>query len=138
MNQKSPYKNGGMFEGANPLVFGFAKELRKNMTDSEKVLWMHLKSGIQNFKFRRQHPIGLYVADFFCRKLKLIIEVDGSIHDLEENKINDKEREKFFTDSGYSIIRFSNTQVHNEIEFILKEINSLIKKELNTTEIKTH
>ena len=46
MKQKSPYKNGGMFEGASHLVFGFAKELRKDMTDSEKVLWMHLKSGI--------------------------------------------------------------------------------------------
>jgi very-short-patch-repair endonuclease len=132
MKQKSPYKNGGMFEGANPLVFGFAKQLRKNMTDSEKILWMHLKPGIQNFKFRRQHPIGLFVADFFCHKLKLIIEVDGGIHDLEENKINDKEREKFFIDSGYSIIRFTNKQVHNEIEFILKEVNSLITKELKT------
>ncbi|MEO6330871.1 MAG: DUF559 domain-containing protein [Ginsengibacter sp.] len=100
MIPKSPYKNGGMFEGANHLVFGFAKQLRKNMTDAEKVLWMHLKSGIQNFKFRRQHPIGLYVADFFCHKLKLIIEIDGSIHDLEQIKSDDKEREKFFIGLG--------------------------------------
>ena len=55
---------------------------------------------------------------------------------MEEIKINDKEREKFFIDSGYSIIRFSNKQVHNEIEFILEEINSLITKEIKTTEIK--
>jgi very-short-patch-repair endonuclease len=56
---------------------------------------MHLKA-IQNFKFRRQHPIGLFAADFFCYKLKLIIEVDGGIHDLKEIKINDKEERKNF------------------------------------------
>ena len=132
MKQKSPYKNGGMFEGANHLVFEFAKQLRKEMTDAEKILWMHLKSGIQNLKFRRQHPIGLYVADFFCHKLKLIIELDGSIHDLKETKIQDQERENYFTTSGYKIIRFSNKQVFTELEFILAEIDSLITKELKT------
>jgi len=85
-----------MFEGANHLVFGFARELRKDMTDAEKILWTHLKEGIQNLKVRRQHPIGHYVADFYCHKLKLIIEVDGSIHDLEEVKINDDEKENYF------------------------------------------
>ena len=129
MTQKSPYKEGGMFEGANHLVFGFAKQLRKEMTDSEKTLWMHLKPGIQNLKFRRQHPIGPYVADFFCHKLKLIIEVDGGIHDLKETKINDEEREKFLTESGYSVIRFSNKQVYNELEFILSKINSMIEQQ---------
>ncbi|HEY8690848.1 MAG TPA: DUF559 domain-containing protein [Chitinophagaceae bacterium] len=119
-----------MFEGANNLVFGFAKQLRKEMTDAEKILWMHLKSGIQNLKFRRQHPIGLYVADFFCHKLKLIVEVDGNIHDLEEIKIYDKEREKYFIGLGYKIIRFSNKQVHNKLEYILAEINSIAEKEL--------
>ena len=88
---------------------------------------MHLKSGIQNFKFRRQHPIGPYVADFFCHKLKLIIEVDGSIHDLKETKIYDEERENYFIGLGYKIIRFSNRQVHNEMEFILSKINSMIE-----------
>ncbi len=131
MNEKSLYKNRGMFEGANHLVFGFAKQLRKEMTDTEKILWVHLKSGIQNIKFRRQHPIGLYVADFFCHKLKLIIEVDGSIHDLKEIKIYDEEREKYFIGLGYKIIRFSNTQVYNQLEFILAEINSIVETELH-------
>ncbi len=127
---KSTYKKGGMFEGASHLVFGFAKQLRKEMTDAEKILWVHLKSGISNFKFRRQHPIGLYVADFFCHKLKLIIEVDGSIHDLEEMKIRDEEREKSLKESGYKIIRFRNEQVYNEMEFILAKINSIAENEL--------
>lgn len=128
MDIKSPYKKGGMFEGANHLVFGFAKNLRKEMTDAEKILWMHLKSGVQGLKFRRQHPIGIYVADFFCHKLKLIIEIDGSIHDLEEIKIYDEEREKCLIGLGYKIVRFSNEQVYNNLEFILAEINLIIKE----------
>ncbi len=62
---KSPYKNDGMFAGANPLMFAKAKDLRKNMTDAEKILWQYLKNGIKSFKFRRQHPIGIYIADFY-------------------------------------------------------------------------
>jgi very-short-patch-repair endonuclease len=101
------------------------------MTNTEKILWMHLRSGIQNFKFRRQHPIGLYVADFYCHKLKLIIEIDGCIHNLEEPKINDKKREKFFVDLGYTVKRFTNKQVQNDIEFILSEVNSFIESSRN-------
>ncbi|MEP6616640.1 MAG: endonuclease domain-containing protein [Ginsengibacter sp.] len=128
MKVTSAYKKGGMFEGANHLIFEFAKQLRKEMTESEKILWVHLKSGIKNCKFRRQHPIGNYIADFFCYKLKLIIEVDGSIHDLEEVKINDDEKEKYLIGLGYKILRFTNKQVYNDLEFILNEINFFAKE----------
>jgi len=90
---KSPFKKNGMFNEANPFVFELAKDLRRNMTDAETILWQHLKSGINELKFGRQHPIGIYVADFYCHKLKLIIEVDGSIHDKEEVKEYDEKRE---------------------------------------------
>jgi cyclase len=133
MDSKSPYKSGGMFEGANHLVFGFARELRKEMTDAEKILWTHIKPGIQNLKVRRQHPIGHYVADFYCHQLKLIIEVDGSIHNLEEVKINDDEKEKYFIDLGYTVLKFTNDQVHHDLEYILNEINLFAIKELQTT-----
>jgi very-short-patch-repair endonuclease len=79
MSLKNPYKPGGMFEGASRLIFANAKHLRKNMTATETVLWMYLKVGIDGFKFRRQHPIGLYIADFYCHKAKLIVEVDQFI-----------------------------------------------------------
>ncbi len=79
-----------MFGQAHPLVFEKAKELRKNMTQAEKVLWGYLKGGINGLKFRRQHPIGVYVADFYCHHLKLIIELDGKIHDRPEVKILDE------------------------------------------------
>jgi imidazole glycerol-phosphate synthase subunit HisF len=75
---KNPYKEGGIFNGANHLVFGFAKDLRKNMTDAEKILWNHLKAGIDGLKFRRQHPLGLYIADFYCHKIDHRIRWENS------------------------------------------------------------
>lgn len=83
-----------MFYGANPLLFAKAKELRNNMTQAEVVLWEYLRTKPSGYKFRRQHPIGIYIADFFCHKLNLAIELDGSIHDLEEVRLNDEERQK--------------------------------------------
>jgi very-short-patch-repair endonuclease len=70
---KSPFKKEGMLNEANLLVFELAKDLKRNMTDAEIVLWQYLRAGINGLKFRRQHPIGIYVADFYCHKLRLII-----------------------------------------------------------------
>jgi len=77
---RSPFKEGGMFNEALPLIFGKAKELRKNMTEAEKILWGYLKGGLNGLKFRRQHPIGVYIADFYCHAIRLVVELDGKIH----------------------------------------------------------
>jgi very-short-patch-repair endonuclease len=69
-----------MHENASHFVFELARELRRNMTDAENKLWNHLKHGVGGLKFRRQHPLKNYIADFYCHKLKLIIEADGGIH----------------------------------------------------------
>lgn len=129
MNKKSPYKNEGLFAGANHLVFGFAKDLRKKMTDAEKFLWQFLKAGIKGLKFRRQHPLGLYVADFYCHKIKL--ELDGSIHHLENVKENDAIRQKELEREGFHVIRFTNHQVMKEIENDLEVINNEVEKSLS-------
>ncbi|MEO6455945.1 MAG: DUF559 domain-containing protein [Ginsengibacter sp.] len=126
MSLKSPYKEGGMFEGASYLLFESAKQLRKNMTAAETVLWMHLKSRINGFKFRRQHPIGLYIGDFYCHKAKLIIEVDGSIHNISEVSSNDKIRQADLKSWGYKVIRFSNEQISGQIEIVLETIKQTI------------
>ena len=89
-----------MFAGANPLVFARAEELRKTMTHAEELLWYHLKQKPEGYKFRRQHPFGPYIFDFYCHKAKLVVEIDGSIHELEEVKINDEIRLKTIEDSG--------------------------------------
>ncbi len=81
-----------MFFGASKIIFENAKELRKNMTHAEKILWNHLKVKPNGYKFRRQHPLGIYIADFYCHKLKLVIEIDGSIHDNDEVKLNDEDQ----------------------------------------------
>ena len=75
--KKSAYRKAGMFRGASPIVFQHAKALRKAMTPAELVLWGHLKLGIDGYKFRTQRPIGSYIADMYCHKLKLVIELDG-------------------------------------------------------------
>ena len=119
---KNPYKSGGMFEGASHIIFENAKQLRKNMTNAEKVLWVYLKTGIEGLKFRRQHPIGLYIADFYCHKAKLIVEIDGSVHNQKEVKEADNARQKELERWGYTIIRFTNDQVINSITDVIKMI----------------
>jgi len=127
---KNPYKTGGMFEGASHLIFENAKQLRKNMTDAETVLWMHLKKGIDGLKIRRQHPIGIYIADFYCHKVKLIIEVDGSIHEKADIKENDEKREIELNNWGYKLVRFTNDEVLKKTENVISNIAQTIK-ELN-------
>ena len=127
----SPFKNGGMFDGANHLIFANAKLLRKNMTAAETVLWMYLKAGVNDYKFRRQHPIGIYIADFYCHKAKLVIEIDGNIHHLDEVKQNDKEKETYLINNGYSVVRFTNKEVMAQAETVLEKIKSIISKKLN-------
>ncbi len=126
MEPKNPYKSGGMFEGASHIIFENAKHLRKNMTDGEKVLWSYLKTGINGVKFRRQHPIGFYIADFYCHKAKLIVEIDGSIHIKKEVKENDDIRQKELESWGYFIVRFTNQQVLKEIENVINAITERI------------
>ncbi len=115
----SSFKEGGMFNQAHPLIFENAKALRKNMTEEEKVLWGYLKRGIDGFKFRRQHPIGVYIADFYCHKTKLVIELDGKIHDKPEVKILDEQRENELKRLGYEVIRFTNEELFQNIEKVL-------------------
>jgi cyclase len=131
MTLKNPYKAGGMFEGASHLIFANATLLRKNMTEAEKALWVHLKAGINGLKIRRQHPIGNYIADFYCHKAKLIIEIDGEIHNDPAVQKIDVQREKDLKSLGYNVIRFSNEEVYKDPEKVLKEIEIKIS-ELNT------
>ncbi len=126
MTLKNPYKQGGMFEGATNLIFENAKHLRKNLTEAENILWNHLRKGINGFKFRRQHPIGIYIADFFCHKAKLVIELDGSVHNNEDVKVNDEMRQKDLQNWGYAVIRFKNEQVFKQIDDVLYNISEIV------------
>ena len=115
-----------MFEVASQLIFENATQLRKNMTAAEMSLWLHLRGGLLGYKFRRQHPISIYIADFYCHRVKLIIELDGSIHDQEDVKKNDAIRQADLEKWGYTVIRFTNHEVFEQLELVIKEISDKI------------
>jgi very-short-patch-repair endonuclease len=120
-----------MFYGAKADTFQYACELRKNMTEAERVLWESLKkNNFKEFRFKAQHPIKTFIADFYCHKAKLVIEVDGGIHDCEENKEYDENRSYEFEELGLKIIRFTNEDVLNNTDFVIEQISKqLIIKE---------
>jgi very-short-patch-repair endonuclease len=74
--------NRSMFYNAKPHIFEKANDLRKNLTEAEKILWFYLKKNkILGFRLKAQHPIERFIADFYCHNLKLVIEIDGGIHE---------------------------------------------------------
>jgi very-short-patch-repair endonuclease len=105
------------------------RELRANSTPVEEILWFYLRDRKLGSKFKRQHSIGGYIVDFYCSEKKLIIELDGVIHDRMENKEYDLVRDKYLNELGYHTIRFRNTEVEKELGRVLCEI----KKLLNTS-----
>jgi cyclase len=94
-----------MFLGAHPIIFENAKALRNNLTNAEIKLWGCLKTKPIGYKFRRQHPMSIFIADFYCHALKLIIEADGM-----------------------TLIRFTNNAVLNQYETTVEQINNLLQK----------
>lgn len=100
-----------------------ARELRKTQTSAEGLLWELLRNrNLLGFKFRRQHQIGDYVADFYCREASLVIECDGSIHDEVEQWNHDQTREAWLIGQGIRVLRFSNERILNETKSVLDEI----------------
>ena len=107
----------------------YAKRLRKKETKAEKELWDLLKSRrCEGFKFRRQHPIHYFVADFCCHEERLIIEVDGEIHTNECIKEHDENRTAELKRFGVRILRFSNEQILNNIDEVIAEIKKFLHK----------
>jgi cyclase len=103
-----------MFLGADSILFSNAKANRNNPTHAEMVLWSCLHQRPLGYKFRRQHPISIYIGDFYCHALKLIIEVDGNVHADKEVMIKDAERQKNLEAEGISFLRFTNEQVEKK------------------------
>jgi very-short-patch-repair endonuclease len=113
-------------------TFEKAHALRQSMTKAETVLWNELKNRkFMGLKFRRQHPIHQFIGDFYCHEKKLIIEVDGSIHDREESNEHDVNRTAELDHMGISVIRFRNEQVFNNIDLVLNEIRQFIERSEN-------
>ena len=105
----------------NPVAV--ARRLRRDQTEEEKDLWRALRAGrFVGFKFRRQHPIGSYILDFYCPTAKLSIELDGFQHGLPTHRMRDEERERFLSTQGIEEMRFWNHQWNKSREGVLLEI----------------
>ncbi|WP_421943037.1 endonuclease domain-containing protein [Pedobacter sp.] len=118
-----------LFKGANHKLFEFSKVLRKVGTDAEDILWQALRrKRLSSFKFRRQHPLDKYIADFYCHEAKLVIEVDGGIHNNPDNKEYDNNRGYELEQLGIKVLRFTNEEVSNNLEMVLNEIKGHLEK----------
>ena len=103
----------------------YARTLRRKMTDSEKVLWEALRNRqCDKAKFRRQVPLGHFVADFCCMKVKLIIEIDGGVHHKQHEY--DAERENLLIKAGFHFLRFRNEEVMNDLPEVLQKIQKIL------------
>jgi len=116
-----------LFRGAGPALFLNARGMRKEKTEAEDKLWQALRNKrIENCKFRRQHPIGNFIADFYCHEKKLVIEVDGGYHDEKEQQEYDKARTQIINESGVKVIRFLNEEILNNLTEALKKISEAL------------
>ena len=122
-----------MFFGAKAELFTLALQMRKNPTEAERAMWKIIRKFRQSgFPFRRQHPINFYIADFYCHKLRLVIEVDGEIHKENEIKSHDEGRTGELERFGIKVLRFTNSQILLNSDLVVEKINATIK-ELTTT-----
>jgi len=96
--------------------------LRKQDVGAERLLWQKLRNRNYGHKFRRQHGIGDYVVDFYCAKLRLAIEIDGSTHESEEQIILDKEKEDYIKSVGVTIKRYLNSEVYENQDLVVDNI----------------
>ena len=114
-----------MFLNASRIIFETAKRLREKQTEAEKILWEYLRKWPLGYKFRRQHALSKYIADFYCHALKLVIEVDGEIHEIEVIKNQDEERHRFLEDNGLRFLRFTNDEVKTNLGNVIRAYRRL-------------
>jgi very-short-patch-repair endonuclease len=101
-----------------------AKELRREMTPAEKILWEELRANKLGVHFRRQQVIQGFIVDFYCHRAGLVIEVDGDIHDLQKEE--DERREKVLAEMGLRIVRFGNDEVVRSLSAVVGKIRELV------------
>ena len=120
------------YYGASKQIFDNAKALRKRSTPAEDFLWQLIRNRkIAGFKFRRQHPLKYFIADFYCHEALLVIEADGSIHDVEAIKQYDKHREEEIITLGITVLRFSNDSIFSDPDTVIKNIETFLINKTN-------
>jgi very-short-patch-repair endonuclease len=115
--------NDNLHKEAMGKLYQYGRELRKESTKAEKLLWNDLRNRkLNGLKFRRQHPMDKFIADFYCHEKKLVIELDGDIHDEKVNKDYDEARTAMLEGLNVVVLRFKNEEVINNIKNVLKKI----------------
>ena len=116
-----PLKVGG--SSYSQTTLNNAKKLRKNLTDAERILWDVLRANkLDGFHFKRQQPIGNYIVDFVCFAKKLVIELDGSQHNEQENIKNDEARTNFLEQQGFKVLRIWNNEIYQNLDGVVEFI----------------
>jgi very-short-patch-repair endonuclease len=114
-------KTTSRIRGSTPEIELNARNLRQNLTPAEQILWQHLRNRkLHGLKFRRQHPIGRFIVDFYCPESRLIVELDGEIHDRQFEY--DTARTEQLQAYGDRVLRFQNQEVLDRLSSVLDEI----------------
>jgi very-short-patch-repair endonuclease len=107
----------------DPELLAFARKLRQEHSDAERLMWAVLRDRrLGGFKFRRQHPVGCYVLDFYCHQAKLAVELDGGQHNTPEARAHDEDRSAFLAEQGIAVARFWNHELLEETDAVLEAI----------------
>ena len=118
-------KNNYRIRGTTPETEQAARKLRNNLTPAEALLWSALRNKqLEGFRFRCQHPVGNFILDFYCPSCKLVVEVDGEIHERQTEY--DNARSAQLAEYGYRVLRFSNKQVMNDLPQVVAEIRRIL------------
>ena len=118
--------NDNLHKEAVGKLYQFGRELRKELTEAEKLLWEELRNRkLNGLKFRRQHPLDKFIVDFYCNEKKLVVELDGGVHDEKINKEYDEARTVMLARLNIIVLRFKNEEVINDMQCVLKKISDV-------------
>jgi type I restriction enzyme R subunit len=125
MKRLRQFRGGYRVSGRKDL----ARELRKEQTAAEQLLWETIRNcKLLGFKFRRQHQIGEYIADFYCHEAQLLIECDGTVHDGDEAWQHDQKRDSYLVGQGLRVLRLRNDEVVHDTAAAIEKISSYLRK----------
>lgn len=125
INMQESY-NDYLHKDAIGKLYQYGRELRQESTEAEKILWAELRNRkLNGLKFRRQHPLDKVIVDFYCNERKIVVELDGSVHDEKINKDYDEARTAMLAGLNIIVLRFQNDEVVNNIEDVLNKIRDV-------------
>src|SRR6187549_3177424 len=118
--------NDNLHKEAIGKLYQYGRELRHDSTEAEKLLWAELRNRkLDSLKFRRQHPLDKFIVDFYCNEKKLVVELDGGVHDEKINKEYDEARTAMLAGLNIIVLRFKNEDVINDMQGVLKKLRDV-------------